>query len=210
MSLLSSNGSDFEKDPRRIQELSGRPIADKIYRSFFGTGIEIRRRERAEEHILDRTFALDVEIKLPNGNLLQGQEKFLSSRYAARATVTVEYEQNQYTGEPGDWFHLAAQFYFVGYFTPDGQHFSPWVILDWPAVVLGTLQGKIQWKTSANKNGRALASFRYTEMAGLLAVPGCVWASQGLVGGNSHAWPCADSRLAPATMEDGRGEAFLA
>jgi len=178
----SGNGSDFEKDRRRIQELKGRPIADKIYRSFFGADIEIERRERSESHILDREFAVDVEIKLPTGHILLGQEKFLSSRYASKATVTVEYEQNQYTGEKGDWFRLAAQLYFVGYFTPDGQHFKPWILLNWPAVVLATLQGKIVWEDSQNHDGRALASFRWTKMANLREVSGCAWVTNGTGG----------------------------
>jgi hypothetical protein len=178
MSPSSGNDSDFEQDPRRKQELKGRPIADEIYHSFWGADIEIQRRERTEAYILDREFAVDVEIKLPTGHILLGQEKFLSSRYASKATVTVEYEQNQYTGEKGDWFRLAAQFYFVGYFTPDGRYFRPWILLDWPAVVLATLQGRLAWQDGYNHD--TLASFKHIRMAELGEAQGCVWGSRGI------------------------------
>lgn len=167
--------SSFDRDPRRLQELRGRPIADRIYRSVFGEVVEVQRFDQGDDFILDRHFAIDVRLTLPNGMILLGQEKFLSAKYARYATITVEYEQDHRTGERGDWFKLSPQFYFVGYITNDGDDFDPWMLLDWAAVVIATNDGKLPWRLNWNKDGRARASF----MAGKMHnVPeGCIIAS---------------------------------
>ena len=157
--------SDFDRDPRRKQELVGRPIADILYRQVFGDGIEITRMERTEQAVLDIRFAIDVQIALPTGNILLGQEKFLSHEYAHYRSVTVEHLQNQFTGEHGDWFKLAPQIYFVGYFTEDNTAFWPWVLLNWANVVIATLSDDVPWMDNNNRNGRAKASFRYCPMS---------------------------------------------
>ena len=112
---------DFNVDPRKIQELRCRPYADTIYRRAFGETIEII---RDSDLVLDKEFAIDVRIKLANGMNLLGQEKFLSKKYASFASVTVEYYQNQFTKERGDWFRLGVQLYFVGYENDKGFKFS--------------------------------------------------------------------------------------
>jgi hypothetical protein len=152
----------FERDPRRKQELRCRPYADEIYRRVLGAE-KIERAERADDYLLDREYAIDVTVTLPNGMVLNGQEKFLSAEYAKYATATVEYEQNQFTHEPGDWYKLACQFYFVGY--ENGSGFKPWVMLNWPNVVIATNTGIINWRDNRNNNGRARASFKFLRMA---------------------------------------------
>jgi hypothetical protein len=154
----------FERDPRRRQEIRMRPAADAIYRSVFSDAIEIERFDHGESFILDKHFAIDLQITLPCGMILLGQEKFLSHKYASFGSVTVEYEQNQHTGEPGDWFRLSPQIYFVGYTTKDKAGFSPWVLLNWPSIVMATHNGEIEWHDNKNKDGRARASFRYCFM----------------------------------------------
>lgn len=158
--------NEFETDPRRLQELRCRPYADKIYKDELNC-VDITRTERTsprdDNAILDSQFAIDTKLRLPNGQPLTGQEKFLSEEYAHWATVTVEYEQNPETGEIGDWGNCAAQFYFVGYENP-GKGFYPWILLNWPAVVLATNNDRIKWFDNINKNGRAKASFRYVKM----------------------------------------------
>ena len=165
MSTLSKLGLGFEKDPRRQQEIRLRPVADRLYRKVFGEGTIICRFDRDADLVLDKQFAIDVQIGLPGGMLLLGQEKFLSYKFAKYATVTVEYEQNQHTGERGDWFRLSSQFYFVGYAANDERSFDPWILLNWPAVVIATHTGKLLWGTHVNRDGRALASFKYCRMA---------------------------------------------
>jgi hypothetical protein len=142
-----------------------RPVADQVYRRVFGQHIEIQRfdREDGAPHILDQAFAIDVQLTLPaSGMAILGQEKFLRAQYASFRTVTVEYWQDPATHEPGDWFRLACQFYFVGY--GDGDAMEPWVLLDWPRVVLATEEGRLCWRNNVNQNGRARASFRYIPM----------------------------------------------
>lgn len=157
---------DFNKDPRKQQELRCREYADAIYRSVFNC-ISIERTDREnpndENAILDSRFAIDVTLRLPNQMVLIGQEKFLSERYSHYASVTVEHENNPHTGEAGDWSNIAAQFYFTGYENP-GVGFSPWMILNWPSVVLATTNERIKWFDQINKDGHARASFRYIPM----------------------------------------------
>lgn len=156
--------SPFENNWRRKQEIAGRPVADKIYRSLFGKSTQIERSEKEDDFILDKNFAIDVKIILPSDQILLGQEKFLSHEYAKFNSVTVEYFQNPNTQEPGDWFKLAAQFYFVGYLTENKTAFSPWVLLDWMQVVLKTSEGFIDWKEQGNTKSHAMASFKHINM----------------------------------------------
>ena len=153
---------DFNVDPRKIQELRCRPYADTIYRRAFGETIEII---RDSDLVLDKEFAIDVRIKLANGMNLLGQEKFLSKKYASFASVTVEYYQNQFTKERGDWFRLGVQLYFVGYENDKG--FKPYVLLDWARVTIDSIRGLIRWTHNANSDGHAQASFAYTPMKDL-------------------------------------------
>jgi hypothetical protein len=158
---------DFKNDPRKKQELRGRPIADKIYQQWLGD-VEIDRHEREQGvSVLDLHFAIDGVITTPNGMILTGQEKFLSAMWAHYGSVTIEYWQNQYTHEPGDWFNLACQFYFCGYLNEAQDDFLFAYIMNLPAMVIATNQGRINWRHNQNNNGRALASFVYTRMADL-------------------------------------------
>lgn len=154
----------FEQNWRRKQELIGRPAADQIYRGIFGDGITITRMEREDQVVLDIKFAIDAKLTLLTGQILLGQEKFLSPKYASFQSVTVEYFQNPSIQEPGDWFRLAVQFYFVGYLTPDSLTFNPWILLNWPNVVIATDNGAIHWNDNRNKDGRARASFKWCKM----------------------------------------------
>ena len=167
--------SSFEHNWRRKQELAGRPIADTIYRDVFGPDVGIARMEAPDQKILDIHFAIDVKLTLCTGQILLGQEKFLSHKYASFGTVTVEHYQNPQTQEPGDWFKLATQFYFTGYFTQDGQKFEPWILLNWPNVVIATLRARLRWQDNRNRDGRAQASFRWCKMSQF--PPECVLAT---------------------------------
>ena len=158
--MLSIADCRFENDPRRKQELAGRHLADSIYSAVFGN-VEVK---RFDGNVLDKTFAIDTSIRISTGMMLTVQEKFLSNRYASFRSVTVEFLQNQHTGERGDWFRLSPMVYMVGYFTKDESTFDPWVLLDWPRVVIETHSNNIKWRDNKNKNGKARASFKYTIM----------------------------------------------
>lgn len=150
--------------------MKSRPAADRLYNKVFGDmfgSVEVNRFEHDDDFILDQEYGIDVIFKLPNGQVLTGQEKFLSPEQARFASMTVEYEQNQHTGEKGDWYKLACQIYFCGYINHDHTKFHPWVIVNWPKIVLLTQGDKINWNYQVNKNGRARASFYWTKIAQL-------------------------------------------
>ena len=170
--------SSFDRNPRRLQELRGRPIADAVYRDVFGQTTEMLRAETGDELILDKKFAIDIQLTLPSKQILLGQEKFLSYQYAKFASVTIEYMQNPVTQEQGDWFKLASQIYFVGYFTEDGASFSPWIMLDWAQVVIATMQEQIIWHTQGNTKSNARASFKWASMANIPET--CIIACHGI------------------------------
>jgi hypothetical protein len=155
--------SSFENNWRRKQEIRLRPVADRVYR-----------------HTLDKEFAIDVKLTLDNGQVLTGQEKFLSHRYKNFASVTVEYEQDQDTGEEGDWYRLAVGFYFVGYATEDELDFEPWVLLNWASTVMSTSKGNINWSYNYNQDGSARASFVHYPMRSFPdeCVIACSWSDE--------------------------------
>lgn len=166
MPILSGRGwQSFDRDPRRQQELRMRPAADNIYRAVFDVTDIQRFDDHEDRHILDRLHAIDVMLMLQNGMILTGQEKFLSPDKAKFQSLTVEYEQDQKTGEQGDWFHLASQLYFCGYADPQFTHFQSFVIVYWPMLVFETSRGAIIWQQNRNKNNFAKASFKYINFA---------------------------------------------
>jgi hypothetical protein len=152
----------FNNDPRRKQELRLRPACDAIYKQHLHI-TRVKRFDNLQEderHLLDRYHGIDVVLRLPNGAVVTGQEKFLSHKFSKYETLTAEYYQNQHTKEYGDWFKLASQFYFTGYESVEGGNFCKWVIVNWLSLITDrTLASK--WNHNANKNGRARASFIY-------------------------------------------------
>jgi len=152
----------FDNNWRRKQEIRARPLVDEAYKMAFPTLVAVERFD--DRPILDKEFAIDCVLVLDSGLRLHGQEKVLGTKYD---TVTVEYEQNQHTGEHGDWFKLSVQFYFVGYLSDDKSTLRLWVMLDWPRVVQATEAGLIVWSRRANKKDGARASFMYTPIKDL-------------------------------------------
>lgn len=144
-----------------------RPFVDVLYREIFGAETEIERlnRDNPEEEparTLDEEYAIDLHIRLvPTLLVLTGQEKCLSRCWADQRTLTVEKMNDPRRGIRGDWFNLAAQFYFCGYINDHGNGFDPWVLVDWPAIVLATHLDLIEWHTKPNTDGAARADFRY-------------------------------------------------
>lgn len=170
---------NFENAPRRLQEKKGRPLADVIYRQTFGSGITIARAERDDGEVLDRQHAIDVTISLENGMVILGQEKFLSHKYSHYRSLTIQHWKDPRAHVPGDWFHLASQFYMCGYLTEACTSFDPWVLVKWLDVVLATAAGLIQWQDNRNSDPtRHRSTFRYTIMDDLPA--GCIYCSGGL------------------------------
>jgi hypothetical protein len=152
--------SNFENDPRRIQELRGRPIADLIYKSVFGDCV-VNRTELKDNYLLDKEFAIDNVIVSNCGLILTGQEKYLSSVYAKYNSLTIEFMQNPITDERGDWYKMAVQFYFTAYFNQDNSDFCKWILVNWSSLAIKTMAEQVSWNLNCNKDGRARASFKW-------------------------------------------------
>jgi hypothetical protein len=167
-------------------------VAHRIYRIVFPTLLaDCEFIECSQEDFdagYDRSLGIDVFLNFQSGMAATLQEKFLYTKWK---TVTVEYMQNRFTDEPGDWFNMRTQYYFVGYdrghldcSTRDGQNksrvdfekelntgacsickqpftFQDWILLDWPATQRETARGNIRWRLRDNGRDGALSSFRW-------------------------------------------------
>ena len=170
--------SSFDRHPRKLQELRGRPFADEVYKRELGA-VEISRLDQGDgdRFLLDKEFAIDVILKMPTGHQLTGQEKFLSYQYEGFNSVTVQYLEDPLTGKPGDWFTGAFQFYFVAYFNHNNTGWLKWAILNWVNIVLATRDGDVLWHDQENKYSDAKSTLRWCKVD-LLPID-CVVAQQG-------------------------------
>lgn len=121
--------SDFEDLPEYQLHLKTLSVRDDLYRSIFGVNIDIKRFEYGEKFILDKEFHIDVQLTLKNGSILLGQEKVLHPQFSHYNTFTMEFLQNRQTGERGEFFNIASQFYFHGYATKECK-LEKYVIVD--------------------------------------------------------------------------------
>ncbi len=100
-------------------------IADNEYRDYFSQFGLVERIERfppgQERHLLDREFAIDVRVHVSpaEGKLTKIvftlQEKFRRPSYRQFQDITIEYMQNRFSKELGDWSRLAVEYYAYGY-----------------------------------------------------------------------------------------------
>ena len=144
------------------------PAANRLYRKIFdtlnmplspGEG-EIRCTPEEFEAGYDKDLGVDVIFRFKSGMEATLQEKFLFTRFK---TVTVEYMQNWRIEEPGDWFHMKAQYYFVGYDRTEAYTFQDWILLDWAAVQRATNTGTLRWEERRNRKDGAQASFKFAQ-----------------------------------------------
>ncbi len=85
---------------------------DELYRNVF----PIKKITRFPNcHVLDRNYHIDIELEMINGIKLLGQEKALRKQFSEFNTFTIEFYQNRFTKEKGEFFNLGAQFYCHGY-----------------------------------------------------------------------------------------------
>lgn len=146
------------------------PIANALYREILIElgmpllpGEEVVECTREEfEAGYDYQLGIDVILRPQGQGESTMQEKFLFTAYD---TVTVEHCQDWLTLEPGDWFKLKAQYYFVGYDIERCLHFNPWILLDWTRLQRTTAQGRVPWRLRGNLREKvgARASFIYVE-----------------------------------------------
>lgn len=107
--------------------LNAQKYQDEVYKQVFPIKT-INRTEREDNNILDRIFHIDTTLELKNGIRLNGQEKALRKMYSNFNTFTIEFYQNRFTKEPGEFFNLCSQFYLHGYLNGDKpQEVTEWI-----------------------------------------------------------------------------------
>jgi hypothetical protein len=161
---VSGAGAARFEESRPLQ-----PTANQLYRDIFThAGLALL---PGDEEVLtsgeefsagyDKQLGIDIFLRFESGMQATLQEKFLKTgdRFT---TVTVEYYQNWRTQEPGDWFKMRCDYYFVGYHQRGIQQFDKWILLDWPAIQRATAQGRIPWQEMPNMRDNARANFKYT------------------------------------------------
>lgn len=123
---------NFEDTPEYQQSIAMRPACDEVLCEVFCVPPQnIERFDKASPlFILDKEHSIDMRVRLPNGSHLLGQEKALSHQFWKYRTFTMEFWQNRYTHEPGEFFKIASQFYLHGYSDESGVAFIEWKILD--------------------------------------------------------------------------------
>ena len=95
-----------------------KPLQDILYHKLFLIK-NITRFSKEDRHILDKNYHIDIELELENGIKLLGQEKALRRQFAEFNTFTIEFYQNRFKKEKGEFFNLGAQFYCHGYVNAD-------------------------------------------------------------------------------------------
>jgi hypothetical protein len=122
----------FEETPEWKQSIAMRPACDAVLCEVFHVApAAIERFEKTSPlFILDKEHSIDMRVRMPNGSHLLGQEKALSHKFWKFRTFTMEFWQNRFTKEPGEFFKIASQFYLHGYSDATGIAFVEWKILD--------------------------------------------------------------------------------
>jgi len=153
----------FEQTPEYKQSLRMRPACDRVLQWVFGCGNNINRFEKEGGHILDTKFHIDLELKLASGATITGQEKALSNKFYKYRTLTMEYHQNRATGEEGEFFKIASQFYLSGYSDKTGERFAEWKVFD--------VLKLHQWLASSNGSNIPKARLAGGSRASFLPIP---------------------------------------
>lgn len=142
------------------------PWADGIYKSLWGDSAEIQR-ELGE---LDRQRAIDTIVIPPEGLPISLQEKARRRKYFKYYQFTVEYMNNPRRGEKGEFFKLAANYYFYGYARIDEQGFLWWRVVDLNPFKRYYHEAKIQPDEVKQNKNRSNASFLCFDWANLSRV----------------------------------------
>ena len=141
-----------------------RPACDRALCSAFSiTPDKIKRFNRADGlFILDQEFHVDVIITLQNNSQLTGQEKALTYEFSSFRTFTIEFYQNRYTKEHGEFFKIASQFYLHGYSDSSGIEYKEYIILDVLKFINHMKQKPIEYfEKNMRPAGGSRASFFY-------------------------------------------------
>lgn len=113
----------FNNDWIFNQNMQG--CADSIYKGLWVLqGIE------RNLGALDKERSIDVKLTLESGLTIDIQEKFRRAHYKEYWQFTVEYKNNPITNEPGEFYKLAANYYFYGYVNKKEDSFTDWWLID--------------------------------------------------------------------------------
>lgn len=105
------------------------PYQDIIYKQLFPVKNIERFNKGIEPNILDTKYHIDVQIKTTNFTTFLGQEKALRHEWAKYNTFTIEFYQNRFTKELGEFFNLGAQFYLHAYWNKEYNGFQKWYLI---------------------------------------------------------------------------------
>lgn len=166
---------------RKDDSLAHESLVNGIYRECFrGLGLPLEPGEGMMKgkyaEFLDRHLGIDVVLRTEAGPIVTLQEKVLfvdRSRLPGGApTLTVEVMNDPDSGVKGDWYSLAAQYYFVaydyGYRGDRVPTLHDWILVDWPAL----LRSHAVWVDRENGRDGASASFRYLPFSSV--PPACI------------------------------------
>ena len=122
----------FENTPEYQQMIKMQPACSEAISNTSKTATSSIERFPPESplFVLDQQFAIDVRVKLGNQSTITGQEKALSNKFHKYRTFTMEFWQNRYDKEPGEFFKIASQFYLHGYSDETGVQFEEYLIIN--------------------------------------------------------------------------------
>jgi len=113
----------FSKDWAFNERLQS--IADAVYSNIW----QVKQIQR-NLGSLDKDRGIDVHLQLVSGLTFDIQEKFRRAEARHYWQFTVEYKNNPVTGEPGEFYKLAANYYFYAYVNKLENCFTDWFIVD--------------------------------------------------------------------------------
>lgn len=116
-------------------EESMTPFIDEIYKSIFKSKLDNVFRSNTENGdartlFMDKELAIDTHLTFKDGEVLTFQEKTRRCKYSKFNDFTFEYYNDPRTKEEGEWFKLAAQYYFYGYANANENGYSKYWIID--------------------------------------------------------------------------------
>lgn len=154
---------------------SQQPHANEIYKRLWNiTDADIKRNLGA----LDKERGIDVNLTLPSGLPLGIQEKFRRADCRHFWQFTVEYKNNPATDEPGEFYKLAANYYFYSYVSQDESRFTDWWLVDLNRFKQLFTTGELKPDDTVPNKRRSNASFLCFDWLRLENIGGLIFRSQ--------------------------------
>lgn len=156
------NDSKFEFADRMV------PAFDRVLmQAFSEDGLRWRRFDRSDdpfEKFMDIDLHIDVEVRLPNGARLFGQEKVCRYKWFEKYGAMFTIQHSKPDGR-SELEHISAGFYVHAYENKDGNGFQSWVMVDVPRFVLWLNDGCRSFEIKSNQtNGQTFLCVPYAEI----------------------------------------------